>query len=255
MSSLRVHSLPESLGAGGQAVGCCVVIDVLRASTTIVYALAAGAREVIPCRTIDEARKLARELPPGSVVLGGERHGLPIEGFDLGNSPAEYTPQVVTGKTVVLTTTNGTQALDRARQAARVFIGAFVNLTALSSKLAGEAPVDLVCAGTDGQPTTEDVLFAGAVAARLSSDSSWQLDPHAESARQAWLELVADPTATSARLLAALGQSRGGQNLLAIGMQHDLALAAEIDRFSLVPSFDTRSGRITTSESRSSSPR
>src|SRR3954453_11545866 len=102
MPLLRVHSLPASLGAGGQTVGCCVVIDVLRATTTIVYALAAGAREGIPCRTIDEARKLARELSPDSVVLGGERHGLPIEGFDLANSPAESTPQVVAGKTVVL---------------------------------------------------------------------------------------------------------------------------------------------------------
>jgi 2-phosphosulfolactate phosphatase len=253
MPSLRVHSLPASLGAGGQKIGCCVVVDVLRATTTIVYALAAGAREVIPCRTIDEARKLA--LPSGSVVLGGERRGLPIEGFDLGNSPAEYTPRVVAGKTVVLTTTNGTQALDRTRQAARVLIGAFVNITALSAKLAGEDSVDFVCAGTDGQPTSEDLLFAGAVVTKLATSSSWQLDPIAQSARDAWLELAADPAAPSARLLAALSQSRGGENLLAIGMQHDLILAAEIDRFSLVPSFDPRSGKITASDARSSSPR
>jgi 2-phosphosulfolactate phosphatase len=160
----------------------------------------------------------------------------------------------VAGKTVVLTTTNGTQALDRTRQAARVLIGAFVNLTALSSKLAGEPSVDLVCAGTDGRPTSEDVLFAGAVVAKLATDSSWQLNPHTRSAREAWLEVVADPTAIPARLLAALGQSRGGQNLLAIGMQHDLSLAAEIDRFSLVPSFDTRNGRITASDTRTGSP-
>ncbi len=113
MPKLRVYMLPDLL-AGQSLAGCrAVVVDVLRATTTVVQALSAGARAVVPCLTIDDARARAAEFPPGEALLGGERGGLPIEGFDLGNSPAEYTSQVVAGKTVVLTTTNGTKALLR----------------------------------------------------------------------------------------------------------------------------------------------
>ena len=87
--------------------GTAVVIDVLRSTTTIVHALAAGAREVIPCRG-EEARQIAGQLPSDQVVLGGERGGLAVQGFDLGNSPEDYTAERLRGKTLVITTTNGT---------------------------------------------------------------------------------------------------------------------------------------------------
>src|SRR5687768_3032349 len=121
--TLDVHFLPELTSPEELAGGVVVVIDVLRASTTITYALAAGARELIPCLEIDDARAAATKLPPAQVVLGGERQGLPIAGFDLGNSPRDYTPERVGGKTVVFTTTNGTKAMLQCRQAARVLIG------------------------------------------------------------------------------------------------------------------------------------
>lgn len=96
-------------------------------TTTIAYALAAGAVEILPCAEVEAAQKLAATLPPGRALLGGERLGLPIKGFDLGNSPSGYTRERVAGRTVVFTTTNGTRALERCRLAQRVLPGAFVN--------------------------------------------------------------------------------------------------------------------------------
>src|SRR5690606_2289074 len=112
-----------------------------------------GAREVIPCTDIAEAQRIAASFPPGEAVLGGERGGLRVEGFDLGNSPAEYTREAVGGKTVVFTTSNGTPAMESCRNAKRILLGAFVNLTPLVEVLRGEHAVHLVCAGTHGEVT------------------------------------------------------------------------------------------------------
>src|SRR5262249_7524926 len=130
-----------------------------------IHALAAGATSVVPCGEVDEARRLAAQARAQTVLLGGERGGLRIPGFDLGNSPGEYTREVAAGKTLVFTTTTGTLALIRAKEASRVLIGALVNLGAVVELLAEEAgPVHLVCAGTEGRVTLEDVLCAGAIA-------------------------------------------------------------------------------------------
>jgi 2-phosphosulfolactate phosphatase len=125
---IDVYLLPalvDPVELEGKAV---VVIDVLRATTTIVHALAAGTSEVAPCEEIEDAKKLAATLG-SKAVLSGEREGLPIPGFDLGNSPAEFTRDRVAGKTLVFTTTNGTRAMHRCRHAARVLLGAFVNFS------------------------------------------------------------------------------------------------------------------------------
>jgi 2-phosphosulfolactate phosphatase len=243
--------LPETVAAAEVAHGTAVVIDVLRATTTIVFALAAGARAVIPCLTIDDARAAAGALPADRVVLGGERGGRPIEGFDLGNSPAEYSAANVAGKTVVLTTTNGTKALLQCVLAEQILIGSLVNLSAVCSVLAGRQNIDLVSAGTDGQITREDVLVAGAIVDRLTcgqsdSEPSWELNGEARAARDAWLAQVAGAIGgdLTARLIEAMRASRGGENLVALGMSGDIELAAQIDRFTIVPRFDPTSGRI-----------
>ena len=246
MRSLAVHVLPDSFTAFAGATASCVVIDVLRATTTMIHALAAGARAVIPCLTIDEARRRAAELPAGTAVLGGERHGLPIEGFDLGNSPAEYTSAEVGGKVVVLTTTNGTRALLRAAGARDVVIGAFVNLSALCRHVADSERLDVICAGTDGHVTEEDVLLAGAIADRLASNGAWQLDLSATEARARWLATTAgtSPAQLRAKLVDSLRGSLGGKNLVAIGMSDDIALAADVDRFAIVPRFNRETARV-----------
>jgi 2-phosphosulfolactate phosphatase len=246
MGWLAVHDLPDRFAASAGEAQCCVVVDVLRATTTMIHALAAGALAVIPCLTVDEARRRAAELPVGTAVLGGERHGLPIEGFDLGNSPAEYASASVEGKIVVLTTTNGTRALLRASSARDVVIGGFVNLSASCRYVADSQRLDVICAGTDGHVTEEDVLLSGAVAERLASGGAWQLDASAVDARARWLATTAgtSPEQLRGKLVDALRRSRGGKNLVEIGMEDDILLAADVDRFPIVPRFNRETARV-----------
>ncbi|HEX4589449.1 MAG TPA: 2-phosphosulfolactate phosphatase, partial [Gemmataceae bacterium] len=133
---VQVHLLPSLVPADGLAGGLAIVIDVLRATTVIVHALAAGCRSVIPCGEIEEAKRRAAELRrEGKVLLAGERHGQPIPGFDLGNSPGEFTCKVCKDAALVMTTTNGTRALLRAAEAERVLAAAFVNFSAVCEQL------------------------------------------------------------------------------------------------------------------------
>src|SRR5262249_37810461 len=132
---VQVHLLPQLAPAGRLRGGLAVVIDVLRASTTIIHALAAGCTAVRPCTEVDEARALAGEMRAGRVLLGGERGGEPLAGFDLGNSPRTYTRKLCQGTTLVLTTTNGTRALLRAAEAERVLVAGFVNYSAVCEQL------------------------------------------------------------------------------------------------------------------------
>ena len=123
-----------------------VVIDVLRACTTIAHALDAGARGVVPAETVEDAMRLAQTLGRDSTVLGGERGGERIDGFERGNSPREYGPDVVAGRTIVLTTSNGARALAAASEARACLAATFVNLSAAAQRLAEHELVTIVCA-------------------------------------------------------------------------------------------------------------
>jgi 2-phosphosulfolactate phosphatase len=244
-----VHELASLASPEEMAGGTVVVIDVLRAATTIVYALAAGAAAVVPCLEVEDARRLAAEFPPGGAVLGGERGGLPIDGFGLGNSPAEYSPDRVAGKTVLLTTTNGTRAMYRCRLAKRVLVGAFVNAAAVLEQLAGPGPIHLVCSGTNNQPGSDDLLLAGLLVDRLRrrGNAASRLDPQAAAARDKWASSFPAPYAAEVEpmprtlLAAALRESAGGKRLLGLGLAADIDAAAEIDRFPIVPELDLNS--------------
>jgi 2-phosphosulfolactate phosphatase len=213
--------------------------------------LAAGAKAVVPCLEVDEARQAAAKYPAGQAVLGGERGGLRIEGFDLGNSPSEYTPETVGGRTVVFTTTNGTRALRQCRQASRVLTGALVNLSAvcreLAKPLAAGDDAHLLCAGTRGEVTGEDALLAGAVVHRLKAAgnspggpaTSLVLNDQACLAELAWHALTGGRAPSPAELADRLArQTRGGRNVTALGLAADIVDAATIDRFSFVPELD-----------------
>jgi 2-phosphosulfolactate phosphatase len=242
---LQVHFLPHLTTPDDLAGATVVVIDVLRATTTIVHALAAGATLVVPCLEVDEARQIAARLG-ADAVLGGERGGRRINGFHLGNSPAEYTPQTVGGKTVVFTTTNGTRAMLLCARAKRVLLGAFVNLSAVCGAVREEPVVHLLCAGTDGEITREDALFAGAVADELAQGrepASLRLNDQAEIAADAW-RTASGNLAAGTLLTSAFRNSRGGRNLVEIGHEEDLDIAAMIDRFDFVPHLDTQSRHI-----------
>jgi 2-phosphosulfolactate phosphatase len=244
---LNVHLLPDLVAPSALAGRTVVVIDVLRATTTICHALAAGARAVVPCLEIDEARAKAEELGRAHVVLGGERRGLKIEGFDLGNSPTEYTQSTVGGRTVVFTTTNGTRAMRHSAQAAEILIGSFANLTAVVDVLDTRDEIDLVCAGTGGAITAEDALFAGAVVERLTETviggtrKPRELNDQARLARDAWRTLEGSDSSRAA----ALRECQGGRNLIAEGFDDDIDTAAKIDTFDFVPRLNLATGEIT----------
>ena len=146
----------------------CVVFDILRATSSMITALQHGAVEIHPVRTIEEALALKARLP--QAVLGGERHGDLIPGFDVGNAPREYT--ALAGRTIITTTTNGTLALRACEGARRVLVGALLNLEAVAEELRREAPerLLLVCAGTFADFALEDGYAAGELIATLGGD-------------------------------------------------------------------------------------
>jgi 2-phosphosulfolactate phosphatase len=155
----------------------CVVFDILRATTTMVTALANGAQAIIPVAEIPEALALRQKNP--SVLLAGERHGLRIRAdltgsvdFDLGNSPREMTAEKVQGKTIVMTTTNGTRALRACAGARMILVGSFLNLRATTNWIREKNPAQLilVCSGTFEEPALEDILAAGALCEKIWSN-------------------------------------------------------------------------------------
>ena len=217
-----------------------MIVDVLRASTTITSVLRNGAVGVIPCLSIEDARNAAEEH---RALLGGERGGVKVEGFDCGNSPTEYTPELVRDRVLAFTTTNGTKALHRSLNASRIVIGSFVNLSAVVDFcVTTAADVDIVCAGTDGAISAEDVLFAGLLASKLVQFAQFQPADDATRIAVDFSTLNAD---NPPRLLDAVRASQGGRNLIKLGYDADIEFAANIDRFSIVPIYDPDTGQIT----------
>jgi 2-phosphosulfolactate phosphatase len=219
----------------------------------MITALAHGAVAVLPRRSIGEARAAAESV--SGAILGGERHCVRIEGFDVGNSPLEYTADRVAGHTVIITTTNGTAALAACGEATDVLVGAMVNRTAVAKaarQLAvtnGCHAIHLVCAGTDGDVTLEDILTAGAIldAAAQDNDASHDvLDADAVAARDQYREIANsegfDPVHG---MIQAFRNSAGGKHLVALGMEADITAAAANDSLSVVPRLDPRNDRLT----------
>lgn len=241
---INVHFLASQTSPDELAGKTVVVIDVLRATTTIAYALASGAKAVIPCLTIEDAWEIARrEKEP--VLLGGERGGLPIDGFHLANSPSDYASERIKGQCIVFTTTNGTKAMMQCRLAERTLIGAFANLSALATALEEASETELLCAGTRGEITREDVLLAGAIVERLAGHcpGRFVLNDQAAIAADAWSGLNLE-TSDSGNLAAILCETRGGRRLLEIGLGRDVEIAARIDRLTVVPELDPQTRRI-----------
>ncbi len=145
-----------------------VVIDVLRASSTIATALHNGAKGIIPVADMAAATKIAQNLDSPYYLLCGEKNGEKIEGYDLGNSPLEYTPETVEGKTIILNTTNGTKALMRCSLAKEVMTGSFLNMGSLLGELKKKEEIVLVCAGWRGRLSLEDLLCAGHIIYELT---------------------------------------------------------------------------------------
>lgn len=241
---ISVHLLPSLIPPGALAGGVAVAIDALRATTVMARALASGCLSVVPCLEIEDARAAAASFPPGGAILGGERGGLPIPGFDLGNSPREYTPGRCSGKVLVMTTTNGTRAIHAATAADRVLIAAFANRAAVAEALKDEdRPIHLIAAGTEGFISLEDTLVAGALADALAGRFRLAND-EAVIAASAWRDAAGPGAPDPARLAARLREGRGGRNVEAIGLGPDIDEVAEVDSLPLVAEWDRARSRI-----------
>lgn len=245
-TEIRTCLLPK-LSEPEEFSGCvAVILDILRASSTITYALNSGAKAIIPCEEVEEARQIANDIRQSEgdqVLLGGEREGVMIEGFDLDNSPARYPAEIVNGKNIVFTTSNGTRALKRALQARRILIGSLLNLDAIVKRLNDlDGVIYLVCAGTDGVVTGEDCLCAGAIAVELQklNDQALIMD---DSTR-----IVADYYRTQMSIkngiLAAMSASIGGRNLIQRGFKDDIQLCSQRSMISVCPEYHHQSGKI-----------
>lgn len=211
-----------------------VVIDVLRAGTTIAAALANGAKEVIPVESVEAAVKISASLFGDVVLLGGERGGKIVEGFHLGNSPSEYAEDVVKGKSIVFTTTNGAPAMSKGRYAKQMAIASFVNVARVVDFVRNiKEDIIIVCAGNQsatGGFSLEDTVCAGMIihevkqgntgAAELSDSASASLILYQSFARD---------------ISKMLGESEHGKHLTEIGFKDDLKTCASIDSIPVLP--------------------
>lgn len=214
----------------------CVVFDVLRATSTMVTALGNGAAGMVPVAEIPEALSIRQRRP--DVLLAGERDGVRIEGhltggrgFDLGNSPREFTADKVSGRTVATTTTNGTRALRACAPAAAVLAGSFLNLRATAEHIERLHPANLllVCSGTHDQTAYEDVLGTGALCDLLWAKYGGGAVADSALIARRLFRIEQDD------LLAAVAQSRNGRRLLALpDLRDDVAFCVQLDRFKLV---------------------
>ena len=214
------------------------VIDVLRASTTIAVALHNGARAVIPFETPDQVVERSRSLERSQVRLAGERKMHAVPGFDFGNSPLEYTPEAVEGKTVLMTTTNGTGSLTAVQGARDVVVASYVNLEAVLSMFRaaarGGTDISIVCAGRERQFALEDAACAGryvrGVTKRLAN-------VRLNDAAIACTMIDAKYRDNIRRLF---DESSHGQALAEAGFAEDLAVCAKVDAYPVVPIYADR---------------
>jgi 2-phosphosulfolactate phosphatase len=202
-----------------------VVVDVVRATTSMVEALASGARAIYPAVSTEEAVRLAASLGREDTLLCGERQSVKVEGFDLGNSPAEFTPEEVEGKRLVMSTTNGTVALLRVQEARRVLVASFTNLGAVADAVRDDADVVILCAGRMGRFALDDALCAGHLLRRLGGGRDFN-----DGAGAAW-ELAGVLAATPA----VLATTEAGRAVTAHGFAADLDVCGDVDRRAVVP--------------------
>jgi 2-phosphosulfolactate phosphatase len=221
MNDLEICFLPSqwrALEPERLRASACAVIDVIRATSTIVTALAHGAAGVRPVASVDEA--FALKMRDLETLLAGERGGQALPGFDLGNSPEDFTSERVEGRSIILTTTNGTQALAACRGARAVITASLLNLEAAARRLREIGPPwILLCAGCDGEFGVDDAVVAGALAEALEQDHS----------------LVSLYRSVRGDLAGTLLGSLAGRELIKVGLERDVPFCAQVSVFPMVP--------------------
>ena len=208
-----------------------VVIDVLRATSTIVTAFGNKALEIVPVIEPAEVADLIKRFGPGEFLTGGERKGLKIEGFDLGNSPLEYTEERVAGRKIILCTTNGTKAIKMAQNASELYIGSFLNLRAVVNRLQDDnRDVVLVCSGREQSLCLEDLACAGLIVEYLEGKGGNTMADSAKLAHYVWEK-------AGAGLEDFLKQTQHGRRLMEIGMERDIHECVALNCCDIVPKY------------------
>lgn len=237
--SIQVAFTPLGLVPADVAGRTVVVVDVLRATTSMVTALHHRARAVIVAADSDDATRLAQALDRRDVLLAGERHCVKIPGFDLGNSPLEMSEARVGGKSLIMTTTNGTRALLATTGAHEVLVAAGVNLSAVGERLAGALAAGrdalIICAGRENGFGMDDAYLAGRlVVAALGGRRS------RKGLNDAAIVSVDLVRRYGDRIDRALALSMAGRELVRLGFGPDLAAAAAVDACPIVPIYHDR---------------
>jgi len=233
MNNLDTLFISEEIKNTELAGKLVVIIDVLRASSTIVTALANGCRGFIPILSPDQVRAKAQQFEKEMVLLGGEREGIKIDGFDLGNSPREYKREAVKDKTIIFSTTNGVKTLEMAKGAYRIIIGSFLNLQAVSNYCTNyQGDILIICAGKEGRFSLEDTACAGMIINSLR-------DIFPVTCQEADANLIARLLYEKFgnNILEILRKSQHGRYLESIGLGEDLKFCSQLDLFHIVPIF------------------
>jgi 2-phosphosulfolactate phosphatase len=230
---IDLRLLPTSPDPGVLSNRSVVVLDILRATSVIVQALAQGAREFIPVRTVEEAFDVKRRFSPGTTFLGGEKDTRPIEGFDLGNSPREYVTKKIRDKRIILRTTNGSQAFHLVSSAREVMVGSFFNVEATARRCV-EFGLNLLIfpSGDEGTFSLEDAVCGGMIVDRILKIKGKEVT--LTDASNAALILF---KRFEKNLVEVFHLSHHGNKLIRLGRDEDLPYCAQMDIISIVPIF------------------
>jgi 2-phosphosulfolactate phosphatase len=210
-----------------------IVIDILRATSVIVYAFSQGVKEIIPVKTVKEAFEKLKIFPEGSTILGGERKNRKIKGFDLGNSPQEYTRQRIGGKRLILTTTNGTKAFSSVSSGRDIYVGSFFNINALAERcLENDLDILIFPAGDEGKFSLEDTVCAGMLIDLLIKRVKEKVFLTDSSYASLFVYQRFDDN-----LIGALHLAQHGKELIEGGVGDDLVFCAQVNITSVVPIF------------------
>jgi 2-phosphosulfolactate phosphatase len=226
---IEVHFTSAEFDPASVAGATAVVVDVVRATTSIVEALANGAVGVFPTTSTEDAVRLASSLGREDALLCGERRGEKVEGFDLGNSPAEFAPDVVGEKKLVMSTTNGTRAFGAVTEAERVIACAFTNLGAVARAVAGDDRLVVLCAGREGRFSFDDALCAGHLIRRVLDGVKGEVELDDAARASCTLADGIEPDRDF------LDGTAAGRSLAEIGLADDLDICVDVDRHDIVP--------------------
>ena len=237
----RLNDAHRANGENAQNI-VCVVIDILRATTNIAAILENGCSAIYPCASPEAARKLAHKLRlrhgTEKIILGGEQDGKPIEGFDGGNSPLEYTRSRISGKTMILSTSNGTKTLSAVKDCGQIFTAAFVNITTTTERVASilhENPHQsllIACSGREGAYCEEDTVGAGMLLQILSNRLE---KPEFSDTARAALHVAHGAEKNLEKMLF---HSWWGRRLSSLGLDEDISFCAQKDITNIVPKLD-----------------